>query len=85
MDESNKNYALTIEFGNINELIEFFSIFTNKFKKYDKPKKEGDKRGREMKNIHKRAREYKLLHPELSYKECLKNAGKKNILDDNNI
>ena len=66
------NYSLTIHFDNLDELL----IFTNSYNKIhnkieNKTIKLNDKRGSKTSDLHKRAEEYKILNPLISYRECL--------------
>ena len=93
MKESKNDYALKIKFNDIEELIEFFCMFNDKGiqkilkdinKIENKVKKEDDKRGSKTYLLHQKAKEYKSSHPEIPYKQCLKNVSK-NKINDNNI
>jgi len=66
------NYSLTIHFNSLDELL----IFTNSYNKIHnkietKTIKLNDKRGSKTSELHKRAKEYKLNNPLISYRQCL--------------
>ena len=66
------NYSLTIHFNNLDELL----IFTNSYNKINiksemKTIRLNDKRGSKTSDLHKRAKEYKILNPSIPYRQCL--------------
>ena len=66
------NYSLTIHFNNLDELL----IFTNSYNKINiksemKTIRLNDKRGSKTSDLHKRAKEYKINHPSIPYRQCL--------------
>ena len=67
-------FSLTINFNTLLELQEFLNKEKGKEEqiKIKKEKKEGDKRGSNVKELHIKAKAYHLEHPEIKYKECLK-------------
>lgn len=65
--------SLNIQFNNLEEMRNFLESNSNKENiKIKKEKKVGDKRGANIKQLHQKAKEYHLLHPNESYKNCLK-------------
>lgn len=90
---NDSKYIVTVKFTELEDLFNFFDKFndTNLKKLYKdlvyemKPtKKENDKRGKHIIKVHQDAKEYKLLNPEISYKECFKIVSK-NKINNNNI
>lgn len=74
---------LIFEFLNIDELSEFINEQNdfNNWKMRKQLKKAIDNRGAHQKEYHKLAKEYQLSFPNLSYRECLKEAIKKSKSD----
>jgi len=72
-------FSLHIVFNSFHEMQDFVNK-DNKQQQQKEPKvkKEGDKRGANVKELHKNAKIYQQEHPELKYKECLKLANNKN-------
>jgi hypothetical protein len=75
-------YCLKIEFDTLEELQAYTE---NRIKDtppviIKKEKKPDDKRGQNIKNLHKLAKEFKALHPEVPYRECLFHIGEKRRL-----
>ena len=77
-----------MNFNNLEQLNEFLMNKRNNDEipnqKIKKPKKENDRRGLYIKELHQKAKEYKLKNPELSYKECLKFCNTNENLANNN-
>ena len=67
-------YSLLINFETLEELSEFLTLYNKVYLKVEEKKtvkSVNDKRGSKTINLHQRAKEHRVLHPELSYKECL--------------
>ena len=66
-------YSLTINFENLEELSEFITMYNKVNQKTEQKtvKTISDKRGSKTITLHQKAKEYRLLHPELSYRDCL--------------
>ncbi len=66
-------YSLVINFETLDELIEFITIYNKINQKTEQKtiKTTNDKRGSKTITLHQKAKEYRLLHPELSYRNCL--------------
>ena len=67
-------YTLSMDFNTVEEIRIFLD---DKTKTIPKPKKENDRRGQNVKQLHINAKEYKINNPEIKYKECLKLANVK--------
>jgi hypothetical protein len=61
--------SLTISFNTLDELKTFLD---DKTTTKIKIKKEGDRRGQNVKQLHQKAKQYQIEHPDIKYKECLK-------------
>jgi hypothetical protein len=69
-----KEYQIILSFGSLGAVLahhELISEFTA-WKVAMSVEKPTEKRGMHVKALHKMAREYRLSHPETSYRECLK-------------
>jgi len=66
-------YSLVINFETLDELTEFITIYNKINQKTEQKtiKTTNDKRGSKTITLHQKAKEYRLLHPELSYRNCL--------------
>ena len=66
-------YSLVINFETLDELTEFITIYNKINQKTENKvlKTSSDKRGSKTVGLHQRAKEYRLSHPELSYRDCL--------------
>jgi len=66
-------YSLVINFETLDELTEFITIYNKINQKTENKvlKTTSDKRGSKTVGLHQRAKEYRLSHPELSYRDCL--------------
>ena len=74
-------FSLTTNFNTLLELENFIKEKNKEEQqiKIKKEKKEGDRRGANVKELHQRAKLYHLENPETPYKQCLKLANiKKN-------
>ncbi len=62
-----------INFESLDELTEFITIYNkiNQKKEQKTIKTTNDKRGSKTITLHQKAKEYRLLHPKLSYRNCL--------------
>ena len=62
-----------INFENLEELSEFITMYNKVNQKTEQKvlKTTSDKRGVKTVGLHQRAKEYRLSHPELSYRDCL--------------
>ena len=66
------NYSLNIHFNSLDELLNFTNAYNKMNNKIEnKTIKLNDKRGSKTSDLHKRAKEYKLNNPLISYRECL--------------
>ena len=66
------NYSLNIHFNSLDELLNFTNAYNKmNIKSENKTIKLNDKRGSKTSDLHKRAKEYKILNPLISYRECL--------------
>ena len=66
------NYSLNIHFNSLDELLNFTNAYNKmNIKSENKTIKINDKRGSKTSELHKRAKEYKILNPYISYRECL--------------
>ncbi len=66
-------YSLVINFETLHESTEFITIY-NKINQKTEQKTintTNDKRGSKTITLHQKAKEYRVLHPELSYRNCL--------------
>ena len=66
-------YSLVINFETLDELTEFITIYNKINQKTEQKtiKTTNDKRGSKTITLHQKAKEYRILHPELSYRNCL--------------
>ncbi len=66
-------YSLVINFETLDELTEFITISNKINQKTEQKtiKTTNDKRGSKTITLHQKAKEYRILHPELSYRNCL--------------
>jgi hypothetical protein len=80
-----KEYQIILSFGSLgavlahHELIAEFTAWKEMMSSSDKPT---EKRGQHVKALHALAREYRLSHPETSYRDCLKAVSKNKKTDD---
>ena len=73
------NMKLVFEFENLDELAEFVKEQKdfNDWKLKKQLRKEVDNRGAHQKEYHQLAKQYQLSYPNVSYRQCLKEAIKK--------
>ena len=66
-------YSLVINFETLDELTEFITIYNKINQKTEQKtiKTTNDKRGSKTITLHQKAKEYRILHTELSYRNCL--------------
>ena len=66
-------YSLMINFETLEELTEFITIYNKINQKTEQKviKTINDKRGSKTVGLHQKAKEYRIIHPELSYRQCL--------------
>jgi hypothetical protein len=66
-------YSLIINFESLDELVEFTTTYNKIYNKAEQKiiKTSNDKRGSKTIGLHLRAKQYRLEHPELSYRQCL--------------
>ena len=66
-------YSLMINFESLDELTDFITIYTKINQKTEQKttKTINDKRGSKTVGLHQRAKQFRLSHPNLSYRECL--------------
>ena len=66
-------YSLMINFETLEELTEFIMIYNkiNQKNEIKTIKPTNDKRGSKTVGLHLKAKEFRMLHPELSYRQCL--------------
>ena len=67
-------YSLTITFQTLEELSDFITLYNKMYNKAEEKKTVktiSDKRGSKTVNLHQRAKEYRVLNPNLSYRQCL--------------
>ena len=66
-------YSLVINFESLEELTEFITIYNKITQKAEQKttKTINDKRGSKTITLHQKAKEYRTIHPELSYRNCL--------------
>ncbi len=74
-------YSLIINFETLEELSEFITIYNKINQKTEQKviKTINDKRGSKTVGLHQRAKEYRLAHPELSYRNCLIEVSKQEL------
>ena len=62
-----------IDFENLEELSEFITMYSKIYNKAEQKiiKTSNDKRGSKTVGLHLRAKQYRLEHPGLSYRQCL--------------
>lgn len=63
------DYKLSITFENLAEMENFVREMNKKGKQ---SKREGEKRGKHMVELHQKAKEYQRENPDIPYKDCLK-------------
>ena len=66
-------YSWTINFESLDELSDFITTYNKIYNKAEQKiiKTSNDKRGSKTVGLHLRAKQYRLEHPELSYRQCL--------------
>ncbi len=66
-------YSLMINFETLEELTEFITIYNKINQKTEQKttKTINDKRGSKTITLHQKAKEYRTIHPELPYRNCL--------------
>ena len=66
-------YSLIINFESLDELVEFTTTYNKIYNKTEQKtiKTTSDKRGSKTITLHQKAKEYRTLHPKLSYRNCL--------------
>ena len=66
-------YSLVINFETLEELSDFITIYNKINQKTEQKttKTINDKRGSKTITLHQKAKEYRTIHPELSYRNCL--------------
>ena len=67
-------YSLTITFQTLEELSDFITLYNKMYNKAEEKKTVktiSDKRGSKTITLHQKAKEYRLSHPGLSYRDCL--------------
>ena len=66
-------YSLAINFETLDELTDFITIYNKINQKTEQTtiKTTNDKRGSKAVGLHQRAMQFRLSHPELSYRDCL--------------
>jgi hypothetical protein len=66
-------YSLTIDFESLDELSDFITTYNKIYNKAEQKiiKTSNDKRGSKTVGLHLRAKQYRVEHPELSYRQCL--------------
>ena len=66
-------YSLMINFETLEELTEFITMYNKINQKTEQKviKTINDKRGSKTVGLHVKAKEYRIIHPELSYRQCL--------------
>jgi hypothetical protein len=66
-------YSLVINFETLEELSDFITIYNKINQKTENKvlKTTSDKRGSKTITLHQKAKEYRISHPELSYRDCL--------------
>ena len=66
-------YSLTINFYSFDELNDFITIYNkiNHKTEIKSIKTTTDKRGSKTAELHLKAKEFRITHPELSYRKCL--------------
>jgi hypothetical protein len=80
-----REYNIVLSFGSLAAVLahhELISEFTQWKEMMSSSNKPTEKRGMHVKALHALAREYKLSHPETSYRECLKAVSKNKKTDD---
>ena len=77
-------YSLTINFETLDELSDFITTYNKINQKTEQKiiKTISDKRGSKTVGLHQRAKEYRLVHPELSYRQCLVEVSKQEQQQD---
>ena len=66
-------YSLVINFESLDELTDFITMYNKINLKTEQKtiKTTNDKRGSKTITLHQRAKQFRLSHPNLSYRECL--------------
>ena len=66
-------FSLVINFETLDELTDFITIYNKITQKTEQKtiKTTNDKRGSKTITLHQRAKQFRLSHPNLSYRECL--------------
>ncbi len=74
-------YSLVINFETLDELTEFITIYNKINQKAEQKttKTINDKRGSKTITLHQKAKEHRILHPELSYRNCLIEVSKQEL------
>ena len=74
-------YSLMIYFENLEELSEFITMYNKVNQKAEQKtvKTISDKRGSKTITLHQKEKEYRTLHPELSYRNCLIEVSKQDL------
>ena len=74
-------YSLIINFESLDELAEFTTTYNKIYNKAEQKiiKTSNDKRGSKTITLHQKAKEYRTLHPELSYRNCLIEVSKQEL------
>ncbi len=74
-------YRLTINFESLDELSDFITTYNKIYNKAEQKiiKTSNDKRGSKTITLHQKAKEYRTLHPELSYRNCLIEVSKQDL------
>ncbi len=77
-------YSLVINFESLEELTDFITIYNKINQKTEQKtiKTTNDKRGSKTITLHQKAKEYRILHPELSYRNCLIEVSKQDPQQD---
>ena len=76
-------FKLEILFNTFTELDEFVSVYKKiNIRSEIKAIKTVEKRGSKTSELHKKAKDYKKLHPEMTYRECLISIAKNKSNDD---
>jgi hypothetical protein len=68
------NYEITLSFDSFSKLGLFLLDFENwtEYKAKRSERRETDQRGHRTRELHQRARDFQLIHPLLSYRECFR-------------
>jgi hypothetical protein len=67
-------YKIVLEFDSFSKVGLFLQDFENwtEYKAKRSERRETDQRGHRTRELHKRAREFQLIHPLIPYRECFK-------------